>query len=68
MVPEVSQLVDYIWDEANGQLEEVLAVSTETIKMEELNKAEAALLSIKQLLNVEDYNTQVTDQDIRSSE
>lgn len=67
MVPEVSQLVNYIWDEASGQLEEVLAVPIETIKLEELNKAEAALLSIKQLLSGYDYNTRVTDQDIKSS-
>ena len=68
LVPEVSQLVDYVWDEASGQLEEVLTVAVETIKLEELNKAEAALLSIKQLLKGEDYNKRVTDKEVKSSE
>ena len=50
MAPEVSQLVDYVWTEANGQLEEVLAAPIETFKTEQVEKAEAALLSLKRLL------------------
>ena len=50
MAPEVSQLVDYVWAEANGQLEEVLAAPVETIKTEQVEKAEAALMSLKKLL------------------
>lgn len=50
MDPEVSQLVDYVWAEASGQLEEVLAVPMETIKTEQVEKAEAALLSLKRCL------------------
>lgn len=50
MTPEVSQLVDYVWAEASGQLEEVLAVPVETIKTEQVEKAEAALLSLKKCL------------------
>lgn len=50
MTPEVSQLVEYVWTEANGRLEEVLSVPMETIKTEEVEKAEAALMSLKKLL------------------
>ena len=50
MAPEVSQLVDYVWTEANGQLEEVLSVPVETIKTEQVEKAEASLMSLKRLL------------------
>ena len=54
MAPEVSQLVDYVWAEASGQLEEVLAVPVETIKTEQVEKAEAALLSLKRYLTKTD--------------
>ena len=55
MVPEVSQLVDYVWTEANGQLEEVLVVPVETIKTEQVEKAEAALMSLKRLLTTAEH-------------
>ena len=45
------ELVDYVWNEASGELRDVLAVSAESIKVEQLDKAEAALLSIKRLLS-----------------
>lgn len=48
--PRVSELVDYVWTEASGQLEQVLAVPVEAIKVEQVDKAEAALLSIKRAL------------------
>ena len=51
--PEVIELVDYIWSEASGQLEDVLAVPVSTIKVEQLDKAEASLLTIKRLLQEE---------------
>lgn len=50
MAPEVSQLVDYVWAEANGQLDEVLASPVETIKTEQVEKAEASLMSLKRHL------------------
>ncbi len=50
IAPEVSRLVDYIWEEVSGRLDEVLATPLEAIKMEQVEKAEAALLSIKNLL------------------
>lgn len=48
--PSVSKLVEYVWREASGQLEEVLAVPVDSIKAEQLDKAEAALLTIRRLL------------------
>ena len=61
MAPEVSQLVDYVWAEASGQLEEVLAVPVETIKTEQVEKAEAALLSLKRYLTKTDTNKPEND-------
>jgi poly [ADP-ribose] polymerase len=47
----VAALVDYIWTEASGRLKDVLAVSVESIKVEQVDKAEAELLTIKRLLS-----------------
>ena len=47
----ISDLVGYIWNEANGELNDVLSVPVERIKLEEVEKAEAALLSIKLILD-----------------
>ena len=49
--PHVARLVDYIWSEAVDQLETVLAVSVATVTQEQLDKAEAALLSIRRELD-----------------
>jgi len=43
--------VDYIWDELSGRLDEVLTTPMEALKMEQVEKAEAALLSIRKLLD-----------------
>ena len=48
--PDVLKLVEYLWEEASGQLEEVLSVPIATIKTEQVDKAEAALLTIKRLI------------------
>ena len=48
---EVNNFVDYIWEEATGQLEEILAVTVDTLKTEQVDKAEASLLSIRRLLD-----------------
>ena len=48
---EVSNLVDYVWEEATGQLEEILAVPMDTLKTEQVDKSEATLLSIRRLLD-----------------
>ena len=48
---QISDLVGYIWNEANGELSDVLSVPVESIKLEEVEKAEAALLSIKLVID-----------------
>ena len=42
--------MDYTWEEASGQLSEIPAVPEDRIKTEDLDKAEAALLSIRRAL------------------
>ena len=42
--------MDYIWEEVSGRLEEVLTTPLEAIKVEQVEKAEAALLSIRKLI------------------
>ena len=49
--PDITDLVGYIWNEANGELNDVLSVPVEGIKLEQVEKAEAALLSIKLILD-----------------
>ena len=49
--PEVMSLVDYIWHEASGSLSDVLSVPVKRIKFEEVEKAEAILLSLRQALS-----------------
>lgn len=51
IAPEVIQLVEYIWEEASGRLGEVLSVPMESVRLEQVEKAEAALLSIRRLLD-----------------
>ena len=51
IAPEVMQLVEYVWEEASGCLGEVLSLPVESVKLEQVEKAEAALLSIRRLLD-----------------
>ena len=64
--PEVSTLVDYIWTEASGRLKDVLAVPVESIKVEQVDKAEAELLTIKRLLTDSAMETAKKGKDIPS--
>lgn len=48
---DLARLVDLIWTEASGELESVLSVSVESIKPDDVTKAEGLLLSIRRLLN-----------------
>ena len=57
LVPEVSRLVDYVWTEATDQLEDVLAVAVGTITLDQLDKAEAALLSIRREMDGDNDRT-----------
>ena len=55
--PEVETLVDYIWSEASGELSSLLSVPVESIKSEDVCKAEGFLLSIRRVLNSESSST-----------
>ena len=48
---DITDLVGYIWNEANGELNNVLSVPVEGIRLEQVEKAEAALLSITLILD-----------------
>ncbi|KAK2557988.1 Protein mono-ADP-ribosyltransferase PARP4 [Acropora cervicornis] len=53
--PDVANLVDVLWNEATGSLSDVLAVPVNTIKLEDVEKAEGILLLLKRSFdNVED--------------
>ena len=43
--------MEYVWEEASGCLGEVLSLPVESVKLEQVEKAEAALLSIRRLLD-----------------
>ena len=49
--PEVANLIDFIWNEATGSLSDILAVSADSIKLEDVEKAEAVLLLLKKSLD-----------------
>ena len=49
--PEVANLIDFIWNEATGSLSDILAVPADSIKLEDIEKAEAVLLLLKKSLD-----------------
>lgn len=49
--PEVANLIDFIWKEATGSLSDILAVPADSIKLEDVEKAEAVLLLLKKSLD-----------------
>lgn len=53
--PDVANLVDVLWNEATGSLSDILAVPVNTIKLEDVEKAEGILLLLKRSFdNVKD--------------
>ncbi|XP_033635285.1 protein mono-ADP-ribosyltransferase PARP4-like isoform X2 [Asterias rubens] len=54
MSPEVASLVEGLWKEVIGELEDVLAVDIKTLSAEKVTKAESILLQIKKALDAED--------------
>ena len=51
----MANLVDVLWNEATGSLSDILAVPVNTIKLEDVEKAEGILLLLKRSFdNVED--------------
>lgn len=49
--PEVANLIDFIWNEATGSLLDILAVPADSIKLEDVEKAEAVLLLLRKSLD-----------------
>ena len=49
--PEVANLIDFIWKEATGSLSDILAVPADSIKLEDVEKAEAVLLLLRKSLD-----------------
>ena len=51
ILPQVANLVDGIWNEATGSLADILAGPVDSIKLEDVEKAEAILLVMKKALD-----------------
>ncbi|XP_072018547.1 protein mono-ADP-ribosyltransferase PARP4-like [Amphiura filiformis] len=51
LTEEVASLVDHVWQEALGQLSDILMVPVETISIDKVEKAESVLLQIKRSLD-----------------
>ena len=51
MSSKVANLVDFIWNEATGSLSDILAVPVDSIKLEDVEKAEAILLLLRKALD-----------------
>lgn len=51
MSPEVANLIDFIWNEATGSLTDILAIPVDSIKLEDVEKAEAILLLLRKSLD-----------------
>ena len=51
MSREVANLIDFIWNEATGSLSDVLTVPADSIKLEDVEKAESVLLLLRNSLD-----------------
>ena len=49
--PEVANLINYIWNEAVGSLADILATPLSSIKLEDVEKAEAILLLLRKSID-----------------
>lgn len=49
--PEVANFIDFIWNEATGSLADILATPVDSIKLEDVEKAEAILLLLRKSLD-----------------
>lgn len=54
MSPEVANLIDFIWNEATGSLTDILAIPVDSIKLEDVEKAEAILLLLRKSLDAKE--------------
>jgi len=51
MSPEVANFIDFIWNEATGCLTDILSIPVNSIKLEDVEKAEAILLLLRKSLD-----------------
>ena len=51
MSSEVANFIDFIWNEATGCLTDILSIPVNSIKLEDVEKAEAILLLLKKSLD-----------------
>ena len=61
MSPEVANLIDFIWNEATGSLTDILAIPVDSIKLEEVEKAEAILLLLRKSLHANEGASTIQD-------
>lgn len=52
--PEVAHFIDFIWNEATGSLADILATPVDSIKLEDVEKAEAILLLLRKSLDADE--------------
>lgn len=61
MSPEVANLIDFIWNEATGSLTDILAIPVDSIKLEDVEKAEAILLLLRKSLDANEGASTIQD-------
>ena len=54
MSPEVANLIEFIWNEATGSLTDTLAIPVDSIRLEDVEKAEATLLLLRKSLDADE--------------
>ena len=61
MSPEVANLIDFIWNEATGSLNDILAIPVDSIKLEDVEKAEAILLLLRKSLDANEGSSRIQE-------
>ncbi|KAK3097154.1 hypothetical protein FSP39_006899 [Pinctada imbricata] len=56
----VEELMEHIWTEASGRIDEIISVSLQNIKVEQVEKAEAILIQLKEQMKGEQDHIKVT--------
>lgn len=61
MSPEAANLIDFIWNEATGCLTDILSISVDSIKLEDVEKAEAILLLLRKSLDADEGTSAIQE-------
>ena len=61
MSPEVANFIDFIWNEATGSLNDILAIPVDSIKLEDVEKAEAILLLLRKSLDANEGASRIQE-------